>query len=781
MSRWLLFPAFAVFTALLLGAAALGAAYLYLEPKLPPIDGLEAAELHLPLRIYSRDGELMAEYGEQRREPVDMEAVPGALRLAILAAEDDRFYEHPGVDYAGLLRAAWVLVSTGERRQGGSTITMQVARNFYLTSAKTFERKLLEILLALRIERELSKAEILELYINKVFLGHRAYGFGAAAQVYYGVPLDELDLAQSAMLAGLPKAPSRDNPLTAPDAARERRDYVLRRMHDLGWIETAAFEQAVAAPVSARRRQVVVDLDAPYVAELVRQWVVDAYGERAYTDGLSVYATVDAATQRAAIAALRYGIEAYDARHGYRGAESRVQDSVLASQAEMDAALRRARRIGELRPALVTRADGRLYLGDGESITLAQSSFGGRPVQLETGQLVRVRRGDNGQWSLAQLPGVQAALVALDPRNGELRALVGGYDFAASSFNRAVQAERQPGSTFKPFLYSAALDNGYTAASVINDAPVVLPTRSLGRSWRPQNSSRRFYGPTRLREALVNSRNLVSVRLLYAIGVDRVRRYCLRFGFDPERLPDDLSLALGSGTTSPLELARAFAVFANQGYRVDSHLVHRVVDRQDHTVRRLGPVELCDVDCDDARASSLAAGQADDADVRVVPRVAPRVITQSNAYIVDSMLRDVIQRGTARRARALERADLAGKTGTTNDLKDGWFAGYSSNLVTTVWMGFDQPRSLGRGEAGSRTALPIWMHFMRSALAGQPERLRDRPAAVVTRRVDAESGLLVDGRREGTVNEIFDADRLPETADARPGSADEGHLRSDIF
>ena len=554
-------------------------------------------------------------------------------------------------------------------------------------------------------------------------------------------------------------------------------------MHDLGWIETAAFEQALAAPVSARRRQVLVDLEAPYVAELVRQWVVDAYGERAYTEGLSVYATVDAATQRAAIAALRYGIEAYDARHGYRGAESRVQASVLASQAGMDAALRRAGTVGGLRAALVTRAPGRLYLGEGESITLsqAQRSFGGRSVSLESGQLVRVRRGGNGQWSLAQVPGVQAALVALDPRDGELRALVGGYDFAASSFNRAVQAERQPGSTFKPFLYSAALDNGYTAASVINDAPVVLPTRSLGRSWRPQNSSRRFYGPTRLREALVNSRNLVSVRLLYAMGVDRVRRYCLRFGFDPENLPNDLSLALGSGTTSPLELARAFAVFANQGYRVDSHLVHRVVDRQGNTVRRLGPVELCDVDCDGARVSSLSAGEEDDPDVRVVPRVAPRVIAQSNAYIVDSMLRDVIRRGTARRARALERGDLAGKTGTTNDQKDGWFAGYSSNLVTTVWMGFDQPRSLGRGEAGSRTALPIWMHFMRTALAREPERLRSRPVGVVTRRVDAESGLLVEDRREGAVNEIFDADQLPEAADARPGSADEGHVRSDIF
>src|SRR5690606_8977462 len=587
--RFLTYSIAALISLALLGAAGIGVGYAILAPRLPSVEVLRDVQFQVPLRVYTADGALIAEFGEKRRVPLDYAEIPVRMIQAFIAAEDDRFFQHPGVDYQGILRAIWNLVLTGERSQGGSTITMQVARNFFLSSEKTYLRKANEILLALKIERELTKEQILELYLNKIYLGNRAYGVGAAAQVYYGRPVNELTLAEIAMIAGLPKAPSAYNPLVNPDRALARRSYVLRRMQQLGFISDAEYAMAATAPITARPHQVAVEVEAPYVAEMARAEMVERFGEDAYTGGYHVYTTIDGRLQQAANAALREALLNYDERHGYRGPVARVEDAdALRSPEQARQVLAKYRASGNIRPALVTLVDsaGASLLVQGEAQLQALSFEGMKwarrfvnrdvvsdpPTEpadvLAPGDVIYVRPDAETGWRLAQLPEVEGALVAVSPQDGSLVALVGGFDFFRSKFNRATQALRQPGSAFKPFVYSAALDKGFTPATVINDAPVVFRDEALEGTWRPENYSGRFYGPTRFRAALTYSRNLVSIRILRDIGVAYAVDYIQHFGFPRDRLAHNLSLSLGNASITPLELTAGYTVFANGGFRV---------------------------------------------------------------------------------------------------------------------------------------------------------------------------------------------------------------------
>ncbi|RMG31921.1 MAG: penicillin-binding protein 1A, partial [Gammaproteobacteria bacterium] len=774
------------------------AVWLLVVPGLPDTNTLRDVRFQVPLKIYAGSGELIAEYGEKRRSPVHYRDIPPLVIKAFLAAEDDRFFEHPGVDYQGILRAAYELIRTGHKRQGGSTITMQVARNFFLTREKTYTRKLREILLALKIERELTKQQILELYLNKIYLGQRAYGVAAAAEVYYGKPLDQLTVDEIATIAGLPKAPSRDNPIASPERARVRRNYVLRRMHELGFIDDATYRAARAAPIHARLHTAVSELPAGYVAEMVRTWMVDRFGEAAYTDGYRVYTTLDGRHQRAAVAAVHRALLAYSRRHGYRGPERHFDLPRDASPARRQALLRGIPTLGGLAPALVTAVAERSFtalLADGTEVEVPwrglawarrrrpDGHLDPRPRRaadvVAVGDLVRLeaRRDKQGAqvWWLAQVPEVQGALVSVRPDDGAILALVGGYAFPRSKFNRVTQARRQPGSSFKPFIYSAALEKGFTAASIINDAPVVFDDPGLEEAWRPENYSGRFYGPTRLREALVHSRNLVSIRLLREIGIDYALRYVRRFGFDPTRLPRNLSLALGSGSLTPLEMVRGYAVFANGGYRVEPWFIARVLDRRGNLVYEAEPAVVCRA-CETAPPERETAPPAESEPPATVPRRrAPRVIEARNAWLMGSMMRDVVRRGTGRRALQLGRRDLAGKTGTTNDQRDAWFCGFDSALVAVAWVGFDDHHPLGARETGSRAALPLWMAYMRVALQGVPERIPDPPPGLVTVRIDPRTGLLADSGQADAVFETFRKEYVPRqhaTAPPEPGAAE---------
>jgi penicillin-binding protein 1A len=733
----------------LLAALAASTLYVALERRLPPVEQLAHTQLAQPLQIYTRDGLRMAEFGDQRRIPLASANLPAGLVQAILAAEDANFFDHPGFDTGSLLRAAWRLARSGERRQGGSTITMQVARNFFLTQEKTFLRKALEILLAVRIEQSLTKDQILGLYVDKIFLGNRAYGFGAAAQIYYGRPIEQLAVAEIAMLAGLPKAPSRDNPLINPQRATERRNYVLGRMHTLGYLDDAAYQQAIAHVDTAGLYGFTPEVEAPFVAEMARAWMLERFGESAYAAGYRVFTTIDSRQQHAANAAMRAGLRAYDQRHGVRGPIARLPSATLADPRRLQAALRALPAIGDTQPAAFVPT-GNVVLGpDGATVPVTDVTIGAaRRWQPGSGDVVYLARDGKG-WTLAQPPEVEGAFIAMQPETGAITALVGGYDFRRSPFNRAVQAERQPGSTFKPFIYAAALATGYTAASVINDAPVAFPADTPDGYWRPENYTGRFYGPTRLREALAQSRNLVSVRLLHSVGVDFTRRYCLRFGFSSERLPDNLSLALGTASTTPLEMATAYAVIANGGYRIAPSYVDTVVDRDGNVVWRAPRPVLCERDCDTGDDGAA---------------LAPRVLPATDAFILNSMLQDVIDHGTATRARSLGRPDLAGKTGTTNDERDAWFVGFNRNLLAVTWVGFDSPRSLGKGETGARAALPIWMDFMSAVLPSVPADPHPIPSGLVSLRVDQHSGQRRDDDGPGSYFEWFSADRPPPAA-----------------
>ena len=773
-------------TGVFLGLAGAGVAYLALAPRLPAVESLRDVEFQEPLRVLAADGRLIAEFGEKKRIPVAYEDLPPALLDAVIAAEDERFFQHPGVDYQGLLRAIWYLVRTGEKGPGGSTITMQVARNFFLSSERTYLRKAIEILVALKIERELSKQEILSLYLNKIYLGNRAYGVGAAAETYYGKPLAELDLAQIAMIAGLPKAPSAFNPIANPERAETRRRYVLGRMLEVGSITAEAYRQAVDAPLTAALHSSEAEVRAAYVAEMVRARMLERYGEEAYTEGYTVHTTVDPQRQAAAVAALREALHAYDERHGYRGPVNHFE---LPEALDPEPWLRRLEAIdppGDLTPALVleTGADGAQLLTAGEPQGLslpfaamewarpfisrdAQGEAPEAPADvLARGDVVLLRDTPDGP-RLAQVPEVQGALVALDPVDGRLVSLVGGYDFYESKFNRATQAQRQPGSAFKPFIYSAALENGFTAATLVNDAPVVFEDAALESTWRPENYSGRFFGPTRLRQALIRSRNLVSIRVLRRMGVAAAVEHLERFGFPAAELPRNLSLALGSASITPLQLARGYAVFANGGFRVEPWFIQRIVGDGGEVLLEARPARACPEGC--PQPEPVAAQEPDATDTTAAaqadaPAEAPRTLPGTNAYLMSTMLRDVIRHGTGRRALALGRSDLAGKTGTTNDQRDAWFSGFNHAIVTSVWVGFDDLQPLGRYETGAKAALPAWISFMGAALEGVPEQPLPRPGGLVTVRVDRETGRAASADNPRAMFETFRVGNAPEAS-----------------
>ena len=797
-----------------LGAIGVLVVWLIIAPSLPSVDTLRDVRLQVPLRIFSADDQMMLEVGEQRRIPVTIEDMPENLRLAFLAAEDDRFYRHPGIDWRGTLRGVWLYSrSMGRGRvPGGSTITQQVARRFFLSTEYSVTRKLREILLAVKIEREMSKDEIFELYLNKEFLGHRAYGIGAAAQVYYGKTVHELTLAEMAMIAALPKAPSRDNPISGPRQAMIRRNWVLDRMLSLGYVDAQQHALARAEPNNARYHGPVRQLQADWVAEMTRQAVVEQLGaDEAYSGGYRAYTTIESRLQRAADQSVRDGLQAYDRRHGWRGPEQRFSADEIADWNSIAARLAQIRQVADLVPAVVIEVDqeyARVIVRNGEEtmVELEQlgwarprldlDALGSRPEAvgdvLEVGDLVRLRRVDD-QWQLAQIPIAEAALVAMEAETGAILALVGGLDFGRSQFNRVTQSRRQPGSAFKPFIYAAALDHGYTLASVVNDAPVVVDDPSMERAWRPTNFSRRFHGPTRLREAMVHSRNLVSVRLLMGMGLDYGREYITAFGFDRAELPAGPSMALGSASLSPLSLTSAYAIFANGGYAVSPQFLYRVVDGNGKTVMEPSwnpvcrdcpePIEASpELEVEDEPAASgprrIQVGQTmpspeeNNLTGPFIPDAARQVLSPQTAWLIESMLAEVITSGTGRRALALNRGDLAGKTGTTNDLRDTWFVGFGGGVVTTVWLGMDDNESLGRQEQGGRTALPLWVDFMAEALIDRPEVSNPVPVGLAQALINPESGLRAPPGQRGSIQEWFHADNLPPLESVRDNGSE---------
>ena len=806
--------ALAIAAALLLGLAG---AYQYVAPELPDAAELRKLAMQLPLTVYSRDGKLIAMIGEQRRIPVAREQIPQVAVDAFLASEDDRFFEHPGVDWQGLVRALATNVSAGGVREGGGTITMQLARNTVLTSERTLRRKLKEVFLALRIEREFTKEEILTQYLNRIFLGQRAYGIGAAAEVYFNKHVEDLTLAEAALIAGLPRSPSRDNPVASVERAHARRSYVLRRMEETGKIDTAEREAAERAPLSGRAYAPVVELEAPYVAEMVRQEMVRLHGAAALTDGFRVTTTVDSRLQDAANLAVWRTMLEYDRRHGYRGPVERLEGAAATDPAAIDAALRRHTDPGNLRTAIVTavgQRDATLRLRDGSPVALdwegirwarealPADTLGPVPTSagqvLAVGQVAYLEPVEDGLFRLAQEPTVGAAFVALDPRDGAVIALVGGFDFGASKYNRAVQARRQPGSAFKPFLYSAALDRGFTPATLVNDAPIVLPGGGGAdgtEEWRPQNITKRFYGPTPMREALVRSRNLVSIRLLRGTGVGPAIRHMTAFGFGPEALPPNLTLALGTGQVTPIDMARGFSVFANGGWRVTPYVVESVTDAAGRKVFAAEPPLACP-DCTDVPLpdalddgvpdvpDAVADGEmtSDGTAAAAVPAVptvpegpvpperrAPRAISAANAFVMTDIMTDVIQRGTAQRAKSLGRTDIAGKTGTTSDRRDAWFVGFNADIAAAAWIGFDQERSLGEEEEGGRTALPMWIRFMEVALKDRPEHRLPEPPGVVRMWVNRVSGAPSSSGSGGAIFEAFIEGQTPRAGQSLYG------------
>jgi len=763
-------------------------AYAYLKPALPDVDTLRDVQLEVPLRVYTRDGRLIASIGEQRRIPVRYEQIPKLLIEAFLAAEDDRFFQHHGVDWQGILRATLANMRAGGVRQGGSTITMQVARDVFLTPRRDMKRKMSEIYISLLMEAEFSKEEIFSLYANKTFLGERAYGVGAAAEVYFGKALDQLSIAEIATLAGIPKAPSQVNPVANAEAAKNRRSYVLRRMLELGYITQAEHDAANNSPVESRLHGPSIEVDAPYVAEMVRSEMLAKYGEGVYTAGYKVYTTIDSRLQGTAAIALRAGLLEYDRRHGYRGATAKVELSKNPREDLWDTELDQFPLIGGLRPAIVQKVDAKsaqIYVKSFGVVTLPwdKLSWARRelpeektdrwPIQaseiLARGDVIYTVGSTAQNLQFVQVPEVQSAVVSLDPKDGAVVALVGGFDFFQSKYNRAIQAKRQPGSSFKPFLYAAAFDKGYTAASVILDAPVVLDSPDPDQSWRPKdNSGEKFFGPMRLREALVYSRNLVSVRLLQDIGLEYTRNYVTRFGFDKSQLPDDLTLAIGTAEASPLQMVTAYATFANGGFKVNSYYIGRIEDAAGNALFQAEPAIAC-FDCSRAMPTPAPAHgallDATDRDGKslIAPKdLAPQVLRPQISYLLANIMGDVILRGTGVRARAVGRDDIAGKTGTTNEAHDAWFSGFNADLVTTVWVGFDQDRSLGPGEEGGRTAVPIWTYFMREALAGTPRHPVPVPDGLVTVRINPDTGLLASADNPNGIMEKFVEGNLPK-------------------
>ncbi len=861
-------------------AVFLAGIYLYLTPKLPDVETLKETKFQIPLRIYTRDEKLIGEFGEKRRSPVSFDEIPENYTHAILSAEDDRFYSHGGVDIKGLLRAASQILQTGEIQGGGSTITMQVARNFFLTREQVFTRKFNEILLALQIERELTKEEILTLYVNKIYLGNRAYGIQAAAQVYYGKNIDELSLAQIAMIAGLPKAPSAFNPIVNPKRALIRRNWILGRMLELKYISQPEYNVALAEPVTAKNHGAVVDLYAPYVAEMARKEIINRFGLSAYTDGYRAYLSVDSTLQASAQTAVVNGLEEYDKRHGYRGPEATLETTAVSEKAlpkfitaidepviseliinkpetgddktlvsDQTQILNSEPSTGDLTdlaenvktdieeelfdtlvadynkeqwleflkniptyagriPGAVTRVSdaGIHVLLDSDDEIFVPAENGLEKIRtylsensrtaphksprdfINPGDVVRVFETEN-DWRFSQIPEAQGALVALDPKDGGIRALVGGYDFNQSHFNRAVQATRQPGSNFKPFIYTAALENGFTPATIVNDAPIVFDDASLESTWRPENSSGKFYGPTRLRVALYNSRNLVSIRILQSMGINTTIKNLERFGFDGDNLPRDLSLALGSHALTPMQIATGYSSFANGGYKVSPYLIDKIEDSDENSIYLSHPETVCNDICqrekEIAELTALAEQELEiineatlgfeafetetmsledevyESELEPTPQ-AKRIMSKQVNFLINSMLRDVVKRGTGRKALTLKRDDLAGKTGTTNGPTDAWFSGYNSQLVATTWVGFDQNQLLGVREFGGSAALPIWIEFMETALNGVPEDNVRQPNGIVSVKINPETGGRARQDDPDAIFEVFRAESAPQ-------------------
>jgi penicillin-binding protein 1A len=796
--------------------------WFYLMPRLPDVNSLRDYHLQTPLRVMTRDGKLISEFGEQRRIPLGIDQVPQHYIDALLAAEDENFYSHYGVDPKALIRAAVRMVQAGGKIQGGgSTITMQVARNYLLTLDQTFIRKFNEILLSFQIEQELSKEQILEMYFNKMFMGHRAYGIEAASQVYYGRSISQLDLPQLAMLAGLYKAPSRYNPISNPQRSKIRRDWILGRMLMLDYIHQEQYQTAIDTPITARFHSLTPETSASYVAEMVRSELFDSFPiEDVYTGGYRVYTTIDSMRQDAAQLAVQKGLLAYDRRHGYRGVEMSHGPDVTAEEAER--LVNNTPVFGPLQPAIVRQVgddSAQLLLRFGQMVTinfsdmnwvrprLSINSMGRAPDNisdvLSAGDQIRVRQdyADASIWYLSQVPDAQGALIALNPKDGAMIALVGGFEYLHSKFNRATQALRQPGSNFKPIVYSAALEQNFTAATLVNDAPVVFNDASLEGSWRPENYSGKFFGPTRFRKALYTSRNLVSIRILREIGIKSAIDYATRFGFKPQQLPRNLSLALGSASVPPIDVATAYASFANQGYHVKPYFIERIEDSFGKVLFQAQPTTVC-INCEYVKLTDevnlepadpaeitaindvaiVALNQALDQEdalqqtnatdlVRPITHlpIAPRIMDERVNYIMHTILQDVVQKGTARKAKKLQRDDLAGKTGTTNDQKDAWFSGYVDSMVATAWVGFDQPATLGRNEFGSTAALPIWIDFMEIALKDVPQTQRQQPDKMVTIKIDEATGELARPGDASAVEEIFRAERTPKQM-ARPKS-----------
>jgi penicillin-binding protein 1A len=774
LKRWLLYIA-SVAVGLAVVGALLGAFVLaLLWPTLPPLDALTDYQPKIPLRVVTAEGDLLGEFGEERRAIVRIGEVPDVMKHAILAAEDERFYQHGGVDYLSVVRAALANVTSGTQ-QGAGTITMQVARNFFLTREKTVSRKLREVLLAWKIEASLPKDEILELYVNQIFLGQRAYGFAAAAQIYYGKPLSEISVAEAAMLAGLPKAPSAYNPVSNPRRAKARQLYVLRRMHELRYIDDDQFRQAQNEPLTARAAlREPLGIHAEFVAEMARQVVFDAYGESAYTRGITVWTTIRRAEQDAAYAAVRKGVIDYDQRHGYRGPDGFV--NLPEDQAEQDQVLDRVFQdnpdsddilTGVVLQATPAQVRAVLANGDQAEVTGAGLKIAARALadkapanqKLRRGAIIRLVRDDKGAYAISQMPLAEAAFVAVHPDDGAIVSLVGGFDYDRNKFNHVTQALRQPGSAFKPFIYSAALEKGFTPATIINDAPFFVPAEKAGgEAWEPKNYDGKFEGPMRLRSALAKSKNLVTVRVLQAIGPQYAQDYITRFGFDPKLHPAYLTMGLGAGAATPMQMATAYSVFANGGYRITPYLISKITDSRDVPLSEAKPL--------------LARKDAE------------RAIDPRNAFIMTTLLHDVITSGTAVRAMQLKRKDLAGKTGTTNENVDAWFCGFNMAEVGIAWIGYDQPKTLGTNETGAVAALPIWISYMQRALKGVPEQTYEAPSGVVSLRINPDTGLRDDSSR---YSDWFLAEFTPRMSqDAlapamMPGAAPSRDVRDQLF
>ena len=762
--RWITFPALLLAGAAVLGGALLGFIVLLAYPNLPSIEVLTDYQPKVPLRVYTADGALIGEFGEERRSVVRINNVPDLVKNAIISAEDERFYQHSGVDFLGVARAAYSNVVSGGKRQGASTITMQVARNFFLSSEKTLTRKIYEVLLAFRIEASLSKAQILELYINQIYLGQRAYGFAAAAQTYFGKQLQQLSPAEAAMLAGLPKAPSSYNPVVNPKRAKQRQMYVLRRMNELGYLNDAQLAQAQNEPLTVKQDANDYGIHAEYVAEMVRQMLYERYPDDVYTKGFRVYTTILKAEQEAAYLSLRKGVLDYDKRHGYRGPEGYAElientdeayDDALSDHSDSDDLVAGLVLEANTRAVKVFRRGGEPVTISGEGLKFAARALDDKAApnkRLRRGAIVRINKDEKGAWQILQLPEVESGFLSVNPQDGAIRALVGGFDFNRNKYNHVTQAWRQPGSGFKPFIYSAALEKGFTPATVVNDAPVVVdPFLTGGQVWEPKNYDGKYEGPMRLRTALAKSKNMVSIRVLQAIGTQYAQDYVTRFGFDADKHPPYLTMALGAGSVTLWQMARGYSVFANGGYKVEPYIVGKIVDD---------------------RGTVLAQAQPSQAGDETL-----RVIDARNAFLMDSMMHDVVRYGTAARAMSLGRQDLAGKTGTTNDFVDAWFSGYQPTAVGIAWVGFDQPRKLGNSETGGVTSLPIWMGYMSQALKGVPETFMPVPDGIVTAKVNEAGRQVQDGKPEFFMRETLP----PEGSATESGNRAADDTKSQLF